>query len=82
MIAAISIFNGYGRCSSGSSVFVAEDIARGRAAWHAAASRSANRSPRWSGVRRSIVRLNGVLLFGWSTAVNFEVLRRTVRRGY
>jgi hypothetical protein len=43
---------------------------------------STNRSARWSGVGRSIVRLNGVLLFGRSTAVNFEVLRRTVRRGY
>jgi len=25
--------------------------------------------------------MNGVLLFGWSTAVIFEVLRRTVARG-
>ena len=25
--------------------------------------------------------MNGVLLFGWSTAVIFEVLRRTVRLG-
>jgi hypothetical protein len=25
--------------------------------------------------------MNGVLLFGWSTAVIFEVLRRTVRVG-
>jgi hypothetical protein len=25
--------------------------------------------------------MNGVLLFGWSTAVIFEVLRRTARRG-
>jgi hypothetical protein len=26
--------------------------------------------------------MNGVLLFGWSTAVLFEVLRRTLRLGY
>jgi len=25
--------------------------------------------------------MNGVLLFGWSTAVIFEVLRRTMQRG-
>jgi hypothetical protein len=25
--------------------------------------------------------MNGVLMFGWSTAVIFEVLRRTARRG-
>jgi hypothetical protein len=25
--------------------------------------------------------MNGVLLFGWSTAVIFEVLRRTTRHG-
>jgi ion channel len=28
-----------------------------------------------------ITAMNGVLLFGWSTAVIFEVLRRTARRG-
>ena len=28
-----------------------------------------------------ITAMNGVLLFGWSTAVIFEVLRRTVTRG-
>jgi hypothetical protein len=26
--------------------------------------------------------MNGVLLFGWSTAVIFEVLRRVVRSGF
>ena len=29
-----------------------------------------------------ITAMNGVLLFGWSTAVIFEVLRRTARRGH
>jgi Ion channel len=28
-----------------------------------------------------ITAMNGVLMFGWSTAVIFEVLRRTARRG-
>jgi hypothetical protein len=28
-----------------------------------------------------ITAMNGILLFGWSTAVIFEVLRRTARRG-
>jgi hypothetical protein len=28
-----------------------------------------------------ITAMNGVLLFGWSTAVIFEVLRRTARHG-
>jgi polyphosphate kinase len=31
--------------------------------------------------RRPMTAMNGVLLFGWSTAVIFEVLRRTVRVG-
>ena len=29
-----------------------------------------------------ITAMNGVLLFGWSTAVIFEVLRRTARHGH
>jgi hypothetical protein len=28
-----------------------------------------------------ITAMNGVLMFGWSTAVIFEVLRRTARHG-
>jgi Ion channel len=29
-----------------------------------------------------ITAMNGVLMFGWSTAVIFEVLRRTMRRQF
>ena len=28
-----------------------------------------------------ITAMNGVLMFGWSTAVMFEVLRKTMKRG-
>jgi ion channel len=36
--------------------------------------------PQWQ-LLGPITAMNGVLLFGWSTAVIFEVLRRTVRLG-
>jgi hypothetical protein len=36
-------------------------------------------APRWQ-LLGPMTAMNGVLLFGWSTAVIFEILRRTVRR--
>ena len=36
--------------------------------------------PRWR-LLGPLTAMNGVLLFGWSTAVIFEVLRRTIERG-
>jgi hypothetical protein len=37
-------------------------------------------SPRWR-LLGPMTAMNGVLLFGWSTAVIFDVLRRTMERG-
>jgi hypothetical protein len=36
-------------------------------------------APRWQ-LLGPMTAMNGVLLFGWSTAVIFEILRRAVRR--